>query len=838
MLSTIFNKKAKAKDYPLMPKLDEFVKEAKKLNTYFYGAIKMPKESYAQIKALNNKDKIEMLFFLVPEIDKFTQKSRKMTNSYKSEEYIRSGCYMNLLKALMRTKLEFSQEELIGILKLLRECSTDDYSANRFTDWPQGFLAVQFEKFVKKNGTSEELKSFLLEVLEWPELQSNNNYWGSDMSKVRQKFVALAHGQDDGEAPPFYLAEDALGKHINQEVKSLDNAYYGLLNLASTASGSKPSKKFLKQAKELLEKIGHQKAKTKIHGWMQFVIDLDQTWEYYQFLPPENMKVIKGLVWGLSNYHDSKTLSIVSKLAERCSRKIPGVGPAAPAITNACIFTLANSKGLEGISHLSRLRLRISQNNTKRLIQSKLDEAAQKLGISPDEVEEMAAPDFDLVNGRIEAELGEFKFEILVKGIGDVAQTWYKADGSIQKTAPSSVKSDKRLAEKLKKLKAKAKSIKSALTTQRDRIDRSYLSSRTWTFENWQKFYLDHGLVSCIAKKLIWKIEKGQKQASIFLQNDEWIDPKGNTVDWVDEAETISLWHPATVHADEVLDWRNYLMERQIIQPLKQAYREVYLLTDAEVNTRFYSNRMAAHILKQHQFNALAGLRGWKYQLLGWYDDGRDGDVAQIKIPNTNIRAEFWINEVHEDEAFNDAGIWNYIATDQVRFTDPNGDPIDLVDIDRLIFSEIMRDVDLFVGVCSVGNDPNWQDNGGLAQYRDYWTSYSFGNLNEIAKTRKQVLEKLIPRLKIKDVTTIDGKFVKVQGKKRTYKIHIGSSNILMEPNDQYLCIVPARGKADTGKVFLPFDGDRGLSLVLSKAMLLADDDKIKDPTILSQINS
>jgi hypothetical protein len=155
-----------------------------------------------------------------------------------------------------------------------------------------------------------------------------------------------------------------------------------------------------------------------------------------------------------------------------------------------------------------------------------------------------------------------------------------------------------------------------------------------------------------------------------------------------------------------------------------------------------------------------------------------------------------------------------------------------------LILSEILRDVDLFVGVCSVGNDPEWRDNGGLPQYRDYWTSYSFGDLTAVAKTRKQILEKLLPRLKINKVSSIDGKFLRVKGTKRTYKIHIGSTNILMEPNDQYLCIVPARGKdKNTDSLFLPFEGDRGLSLVLSKAFLLAADDKITDTTILSQIN-
>jgi hypothetical protein len=37
-------------------------------------------------------------------------------------------------------------------------------------------------------------------------------------------------------------------------------------------------------------------------------------------------------------------------------------------------------------------------------------------------------------------------------------------------------------------------------------------------------------------------------------------------------------------------------------------------------------------------------------------------------------------------------------------------------------------------------------------------------------------------------------------------------------------------------RLFLPFDGDATLSIVLSKAFLLADDESIKDPTIVRQI--
>ena len=262
-------------------------------------------------------------------------------------------------------------------------------------------------------------------------------------------------------------------------------------------------------------------------------------------------------------------------------------------------------------------------------------------------------------------------------------------------------------------------------------------------------------------------------------------------------------------------------------------------MTDAEVRTKSYSNRMAAHILKQHQFNMLAKTRGWKYSLLGCFDDGRDSEIAEINLKEFNLRAEFWINEVNAEDAYNDTGIWNYVATDQVRFINTvSNETVDLIDIPVLVLSEILRDVDLFVGVASVGNDPTWQDTGGIPAYRDYWQSYSFGDLTEIAKMRKDILASLIPRLKINKVAEIKDKFLVIKGKLRTYKIHIGSTNILMEPNDEYLCIVQDRSiKSQTENIFLPFDGDNGLSIILSKAFLLADDDKITDSTITSQIN-
>lgn len=60
-----------------------------------------------------------------------------------------------------------------------------------------------------------------------------------------------------------------------------------------------------------------------------------------------------------------------------------------------------------------------------------------------------------------------------------------------------------------------------------------------------------------------------------------------------------------------------------------------------------------------------------------------------------------------------------------------------------------------------------------------------------------------------------------------------------MAPNDQYLCIVPARGMVagTEGMRFVPFEGDGILAIIISKALLLANDTAITDPSIVRQLH-
>ncbi len=655
--------------------------------------------------------------------------------------------------------------------------------------------------------------------------------------------------------PVFKLEKDGFGEVVNATIKTLHkperNLYNGLAWHFLKAKSSKPSKKWLNDINDLIDIIGPKSYKSVAQKWLQSITELTlkettyteiyygrrQEWTKYIFLEDQNKIFAKGVVWSLSRFYDKKTLDALALVFTKCFEKIPGVGPRAASVGNACIYTLAQSKGLDGISHLSRLKLKISQNSTRKLIEKYLQEASEERGMTMWEIEEMSIPDFGLDHGSKSILFGNSTLKITIEGINQVTQIWYDKNGETLKTVPAQIKTSKVLQNKLKKLKAEVKSIKKFYTAQRDRIDRMFIQEREFSVDQFLKYYFNHGLVHSICKTLVWKFKIGRTFQSYYFHNNEWKNLSGKVLASFEEVKSVKLWHPIGSTIARITKWRNLFEKLEIKQEVKQIYRELYLLTDAEVDTKVYSNRMAAHILKQYQFKALSAIRNWNYSLLGAYGDGRDSTIAYLNIPSHNLLAEYWINEVYDEDAISDNGILMYVSTDQVRFKNEDDETLDLIEIPAIVFSEVMRDTDLFVGVSSVGNDPQWRDNGGLVQYRDYWESYSFGDLTEVSKTRKKILENLIPRLKIKNVSWIEGKFLFVKGKIRTYKIHIGSTNILMEPNDQYLCIVPSRKKNNNlDKVFLPFEGDNGLSIILSKAFMLANDDEIEDETIVSQI--
>lgn len=823
-------------------------------NVYFSDVKINPLKEYTEnVATWPDKKKVDFMVHCIRTAE--IVRKRTVVWSSKNSELQQYYVRVQYVKYLLKTKIELDDTDIRELYEAI--ISNGPLEMSTINVWPLNTLIMQAEKSQsnKGNAASSQLVS-ILERIKKDVSRINNTYYDKDKLKLIEKIDGLLyHAQSGGTLvkPTRFLGEDDFSKYANDLIEQQPDAekavWYPLIAHAQKASGGKPTKKYVTDAQAILKGLGAEPFKRMVNDWFTFLTRYkevptvhnnsyggrDYSYTTYVYLTSVNMDAIKGFIWMCAHYHDAATLRNLAALAERCYQKIPGSGPTAAALSNACFFILFTSEGFEGIAHLSRLRLRIKQSSAQNLIERYLSEAAAEKGVSLHEIEDLAVDNFGLAEGKREWEFDGYKVELVLTAVGKSELNWHKPDGAPQKTAPAFVKD--KYAVEWKEIREIQKQVDQSTTTQRDRVDRMLRTDRTWTMQHFQSLYLEHGLMGFLAKKIIWNFSAGNGTQMAIYRDGHWTNNDNQVVEPASDS-AVSLWHPATQTVAEIKKWRDFLVAHKIQQPLKQAYREVYLLTDAEVNTRVYSNRMAAHVLKQHQFNTLAKMRGWKYALLGCYDDGRYNEAAELKLPEYNLKAEYWVNELNADGAYNETGIWNYITTDQIRFVrlDTNAQ-VDLVDIPAIPFSEVLRDVDLFVGVASVGNDPTWQDSGGLPAYRDYWTSYSFGDLSEVAKNRKEILTNLVPRLKIGKVAAVKDKFLVVTGKLRTYKIHIGSTNILMEPNDQYLCIVPDRSQKNfTENLFLPFEGDVGLSIILSKAFLLAEDDKITDGTITSQI--
>src|SRR5262249_14596958 len=148
-----------------------------------------------------------------------------------------------------------------------------------------------------------------------------------------------------------------------------------------------------------------------------------------------------------------------------------------------------------------------------------------------------------------------------------------------------------------------------------------------------------------------------------YWRDNDLVDAGGRSVHLPD-AGWVELWHPLDAVPEEVLAWRDRLEADGVTQPFKQAHREIYVLTDAERRTRTYSNRFAAHIIRQAQFRRLAKIRGWRSPLVGDWDGG-DRQATERKLPRWRLRAEFWVIGVVSD--MHHTGC-THLATDQVRF--------------------------------------------------------------------------------------------------------------------------------------------------------------------------
>ncbi len=273
----------------------------------------------------------------------------------------------------------------------------------------------------------------------------------------------------------------------------------------------------------------------------------------------------------------------------------------------------------------------------------------------------------------------------------------------------------------------------------------------------------------------------------------------------LDAGARLRIAHPYDLFVTQ--EWHHwqrdcYLGER--IQPFKQVFRELYLLTEAEKAQETISRRYAGHQVNPRQALALLGRRAW------------------VNYPEQGVRRTFheegisaWLDFLGgystpaEVEGLTLEGVW-FSKRGEWQ-------PLPLVQIPPRLFSQVMRDLDLVVSVAHQGGvDP--EASASTVEMRTVLIRETCDML-ELANVRLQ------------------GQHALIAGELSDYSIHLGSAVVHRQPGGA-LCIVPVHSQ-HRGRLFLPFaDDDPRTAEVLSKVLLLARDKEIKDPTILEQILS
>lgn len=553
------------------------------------------------------------------------------------------------------------------------------------------------------------------------------------------------------------------------------------------------------------------------------------------------LAVLAGLVAG----SDPAGVALLPRLRALALKAIVMVGgqygsPRSIRLANHCVQAIADAALPASVTELLRVERATRHGTLLRQVRQAVDALAAAQGMRRHELLERAVEDHGLdPDGTRRVKLANGWTAVLEAGPLSAQLAYLGPDAKPRKSVPPAVKASS--AEALAGLQKNVKAVRATTGNERARLDRLLLQDRSWPVATWRELYLDHPVTGQLARALIWQFtaRDGAAVTGIPVGKSALLTSSGSEAPIPAQA-VARLWHPVGVDAGEARVWRQLLLDQQLAQPVKQAFREVYVLTPAEAETRDYTNRFAGHVFRQEQARALMKGRGWTVVPMAAWDDGIYHGVGRREYERARLRAEFFFDPA-DDHDIAHTGLYTYCVSDQVRFFDSDtGDPVSLAEVPPLVFSEAMRDVDLVIGVTSIGADPEWVDQGQGRRFEEqrfgaYWQQYAFGDLTVSGEVRREVLAQLLPKLAIADQCTLESRYLVVRGDLRTYRIHVGSGNVLMSPNDQYLCIVAARSAA-AGKLFLPFDDDPRLSMILSKAFLLAADSKITDPSITRQI--
>jgi hypothetical protein len=388
---------------------------------------------------------------------------------------------------------------------------------------------------------------------------------------------------------------------------------------------------------------------------------------------------------------------------------------------------------------------------------------------------------------------GNVKIELVINEHGE-ADIVVEKSGKQQKTIPAKYKKEKAVIA----LKDGKSYLKKQYSRTRISLENAMLRADEFTLEELNKIMVHPIVKTMLSKLVLFQKDSGK---SGFWKANQVLDLDGASINSNDDDKFV-IAHPSYLYQSVEWDlYQKHLFTNQIVQPFKQIFRELYVVTDNELEKGLRSNRYQGHQIQVKKTVALLKSRGWTLN----YESG-----LQKVYHKHHIGAQMYA----EADWFT-AGDVEAPTIEYVSFYDLSTyKEIQLKDIDPVVFSEVMRDVDLVVSVAHVGDvDPE--------------ASHSTMEMRSFLAKESAKLFKL-------DNVEVKTRNILIKGSITDYSIHLGSG--MVQSNGIQLSIIAVQSQ-HRGRVFLPFiDSDPKSAEIISKMKMLAEDNKIKDPTVLRQI--
>jgi len=400
----------------------------------------------------------------------------------------------------------------------------------------------------------------------------------------------------------------------------------------------------------------------------------------------------------------------------------------------------------------------------------------------------------DLSSGAITVQVGEFQFSLSINDLGEPVLETRKKDRPIKKI-PTTIKKNEQVAELLER----KRQLDRQVNRMRLSLEQAMCRGDEFNLAELKTFFR-HPMLKVMIEQLVFVSENGLgypvRSGKALYHFDGREIPLADT-------ECVRIAHP--LHLLEGGEWHQWQREcfvAERIQPFKQVFRELYLLTSAEKAEGNLSRRYAGHQVNGRQAVALFGGRGWVVD----YNEGVRRTFHELDI---SARVGFLFDlgtpaEVEgstlESVLFTKRGEWKGLKLDEVP---------------PRIFSEVMRDLDLVVSVAHAGGvDPESSASSVEARSALIRETCALLSLNNVKLSERHVI---------------------IDGKLSNYNVNLGSGIVHKQPGGA-LCIIPVHSQ-HRGRIFLPFvDNDPKTAEIVSKVIMLARDDQIKDPTVLEQI--